>query len=114
MADSIAYTSIVMSATPIRTSCSSASFAMYFCAAVPKVISATFFAFCASFISAASTPSSSSNDPIEGDSTSSINFCAAGRRASRPDSALFIMRPGMSMRLISFVPSKMRLMRESR
>ena len=87
---------------------------MYFCAAVPRVMSATFLAFCASFISAASTASSSSKLGIEGERTSSIKLCAAGRSASFPAIARFINMPGINMRLISFVPSKIRLMRESR
>ncbi len=82
MADSIAKTSMMMFDAPIRTSCSSASAVMYFCAAVPRTISATFFAFFASFASAASTASSSSREGIEGESTSSISPCAAGRSAS--------------------------------
>jgi len=39
---------------------------------------------------------------------------AAGSKGRLPLSALFIRRPGINRRLISFVPSKMRLMRESR
>ena len=87
---------------------------MYFCAAVPSTISPTFFALATSRASFASTPSSSSSEGRLGDSTSSIKPCAAGSSASLPVMARFISMPGMSMRLISFVPSKMRLMRESR
>ena len=45
IADSIAYVSMMISATLIRISCCSESPIMYFCAAVPSVINATFFAF---------------------------------------------------------------------
>jgi len=87
---------------------------MYFWAAVPRVINATFFAFWASFCSVPNKLSSSSNEAIDGERTSSIKACAAGSKASRPLSAAFISRPGINMRLISFVPSKIRLMRVSR
>ena len=79
-----------------------------------SVINATFFPFFASFCSVASTFSSSSKAGICGANTSSINACAAGSNFNLPLSALFISRPGINIRLISFVPSKIRLMRESR
>src|SRR5580704_3037237 len=85
----------------------------YVCVAAPATNKPSFLADDTSLRSSASGPSSSS--PTEGpDKTSSINFLIAGMRANWPDMARFSRKPVMMSRLISLVPSKMRLMRASR
>ena len=85
---------------------------MYFCEAAPATSMASFLAFSTSLRSAASVPSSSSPDGPA--ITSSITFLMAGSSASCPLMARFSSHPVMMRRLISLVPSKMRLTRESR
>ena len=106
--------SMVMSATSDSTPCWSFSDMPNFWAAMPSVARMTFFMPATCWASASRKPGScgSTNDgmPV----TSSATARAACRKASSPFSAFFMIMPGTSMRLISLVPSKMRLMRSSR
>ena len=63
---------------------------------------------------AASSGPSAGAAAARGASNSSCSFFAAGIRGSAPLTARLTSMPGMSSRLISFVPSKMRFTRESR
>ena len=112
-ADSIAYVSMVISAIAPMISCWSWIPCMYFCVAEPAANKPSFLACATSFRSSVNAPSSSS--PIDGpESTSSISFLMAGMSGNWPVMARFNRNPVMISRLISFVPSKMRLMRASR
>jgi hypothetical protein len=107
---------MMMSARSAMTSCSSASAIMYFCEAAPAVNSASFFAEASMAASRASRSSGPESPSLKdgGDMTSSISLLMAGSSGSWPDIARFIRNPVMMSRLISLVPSKIRLMRESR
>ncbi len=106
-------TSMIMSASAPITSCSSASLVLNRCVAAPAANSVSFLALASRSRSAASGPSRSSFGAGPA-ITSSISALIAGSSASLPDTADFRIQPLMISRLISFVPSKMRLMRESR
>ncbi len=82
--------------------------------AVPATSSTTFLNAVHARSSAARTPSSPAVAESDGLMISSCSALAAGMRASSPLSAFFISMPGMRSRLISLVPSKIRLTRASR
>src|SRR5678809_1129699 len=101
-----------MSAAAQSTSCSSVSFCPYVCMAVPRTISTTFLK-APTVRQSASSPSSMDSDAPVGDNSSSWRRLAAGMRPISPLRARRISMPGISMRLISFVPSKIRFTRAS-
>ena len=81
--------------------------------AVPSTISATFF----NAATARRSPSSGASDAGSGSDgvrISSCSFFAAGMSGRSPFRARRISMPGISRRLISLVPSKIRLTRASR
>ena len=106
-------TSVIISASAAITSCSSPSALLYLCVATPAANSVNFFVDANKSNSAASGPSRSSfaTGPAI---TSSISVFIAGTSASLPEIADLIIQPLIISRLISLVPSKIRLMRESR
>ena len=82
---------------------------MYFCVAAPAAKSVSFLAAASSCIGGERVFGSRL---LGGRTmTSSISFLMAGISGSLPDIARFISQPVMMRRLISLVPSKMRLMR---
>ena len=84
------------------------------CIAVPATSSTTFLNVMQARDSAVSAPSPSSGMLIDGLMISSCSALAAAISGSSPFSAFFISMPGINRRLISLVPSKMRLTRASR
>ena len=85
------------------------------CMAAPSPRRVTFLNASTALASApSSAPSAASRLGAEGLMTSSISRLAAGISASSPLSARFINIPGISSRLISLVPSKIRFTRASR
>ena len=83
--------------------------------ATPAANSAIFFTAASTSASRASnSPASPPASKEGGCITSSISFLIAPSNGSCPLIARFISQPVMIMRLISLVPSKMRLMRASR
>ena len=104
---------MMQSASAPITSCWSASASMYLCEAAPAANSASFFALVSSLRSPASGPSRSSSWPGP-ERTSSISRLIAASNGTCPAMARFMSHPVMMRRLISLVPSKMRLILESR
>ncbi|MNY28660.1 hypothetical protein D3C86_1626480 [compost metagenome] len=95
-------------------SCSSESFIINFCTAAPAIINAAFFRFPITFFSAANNVSSSLELKSGIDKISLPTAAAGPMRLSWPFMARFSSISTTSKRLISLVPSKMRLIRLSR
>ena len=81
--------------------------------AVPSTISAVFFS-AAIVRRSASSGTSPAGSGSDGVSSSSCSFLAAGMSGKEPLTARRASMPGISSRLISLVPSKMRFTMASR